>query len=299
MFHAWLPRLTAVTLVGFSLLVGSREASAQARSMFPGGQGQTGGNRAGGMAMGAGGMGTGGMGMGGMGMGAGGMGMGGMGMGAGGMGMGGGRGGGMGMGGMGMGMNGFGNAGQMGMGGMQTNAGTGFIGQAPAGQGFIGVQNGTQRTNVGRTQMGGARRGTVRNMGMGGVGGGANPLAGFGATTGIAGMNGRAGGRNQFGQQAGTAANIAPRHRIAFEYTAPGLAQMNARIGTRIEGFSSRSPAFAGVNVVVNEQGQATLQGTVPTNNSRRLAENLIRLEPGVRSINNELAVAPTESANP
>jgi hypothetical protein len=59
---------------------------------------------------------------------------------------------------------------------------------------------------------------------------------------------------------------------------------------TRFEGLTS-NPALRGVAFDMNSEGIVTLRGEVATVSARQLAANLVRLEPGVRKVVNELTV--------
>ena len=48
-----------------------------------------------------------------------------------------------------------------------------------------------------------------------------------------------------------------------------------------------------GIYVQVAADGQVTLRGRVPSEDVRRLAAALVRLEPGVRRVRNELVSVP------
>jgi hypothetical protein len=54
---------------------------------------------------------------------------------------------------------------------------------------------------------------------------------------------------------------------------------------------SSMLPNGKNLNVFVENQSTVVLQGTVGTERERRLAESIIRLEPGVRDVRNEIQV--------
>ena len=60
-----------------------------------------------------------------------------------------------------------------------------------------------------------------------------------------------------------------------------------------LQRFSAKNPQFAGLNVALNANGVATLQGTVPSAEAARLAANLLRLQPGVRTVDNQATVDP------
>lgn len=65
-----------------------------------------------------------------------------------------------------------------------------------------------------------------------------------------------------------------------------------SRIATRPAGIAETNPALRNVTIVPGEAGQLTLTGSVPTAAAKRLAANILRMEPGVRSVKNELTVA-------
>jgi osmotically-inducible protein OsmY len=113
----------------------------------------------------------------------------------------------------------------------------------------------------------------------------------FGAN---ANLNGAA---NSFGGQGGRAQNrvVRPRQRIAFEYSAPQGTQITSSLGKQLKNIVSRRPALA--NVEIDSQGgEVVLRGNVDTSEQARLAEALVRLEPGVRAIRNELVIANSDS---
>lgn len=60
-----------------------------------------------------------------------------------------------------------------------------------------------------------------------------------------------------------------------------------------LQRFSARNAQLAGLNVTLNANGVAVLQGTVPSAEASRLAANLLRLQPGVRSVDNQATVEP------
>ena len=78
-----------------------------------------------------------------------------------------------------------------------------------------------------------------------------------------------------------------PQQRIAFTYPKANLALTQTKLSTR---FKQQSKV-AGADTRISDEGVATLIGTVKDEDARKLAEALTRLEPGVRSIVNELKV--------
>jgi osmotically-inducible protein OsmY len=147
--------------------------------------------------------------------------------------------------------------------------------------------------------------------GLGGTTGGGGLTGGRGsAVGGLGGLGGQSFGRNSFGGQNGfgqtgfgqngfnsntaTQRVVRPQQRIAFEFQARPRAQVQSEISTRFTQLSGGQ--YAGVTVGLDEEGQARLSGTVPTEDARRLAEIMAGFEPGVRSVTNELSVAGERS---
>jgi len=60
-----------------------------------------------------------------------------------------------------------------------------------------------------------------------------------------------------------------------------------------LQKISARNPQLTGLSVSLNANGVAVLQGTVPSAEASRLAANLLRLQPGVRSVDNQATVEP------
>lgn len=81
---------------------------------------------------------------------------------------------------------------------------------------------------------------------------------------------------------------IRPRHRVSFSVPPRPPQAVTTNLQSQMARFSGNP---AGVDVTVNEQGVATLSGTVADEHAARLAAALARLEPGVRSIDKQLTV--------
>jgi hypothetical protein len=172
--------------------------------------------------------------------------------------------------------------------------GTGFAGRGNAAQNFVG--------------------GLVQGQGQA-------TLGGRGQTNQFQSLNRQGQFRQQFQQPTGPSRSdqIRPRHRIAFSYTpqqtqtvattlqtwlaplasnpdglttpiAPGGTL--AAVSTPASGNPGGAGNAAGVSVTMNDQGVATLTGTVATEHAARLAAAIARQEPGVRSVENQLTVA-------
>ena len=158
--------------------------------------------------------------------------------------------------------------------------GTNQLGGAGTQGGFVGRDDNTGRF------VGDQRQVTQQNQGGRG--------RQFGNRGGGNGATGRAFG-DQFGgrgNQGSSRRIIRPRQEIAFTFRRPPTSQINSSIRLRFKQISLRQPALRNVLVVLDEKGAATLSGQVTSSETLRLAAIMVRLEPGVRSIKNELTVS-------
>ena len=166
-------------------------------------------------------------------------------------------------------------------------------GQQLGGNQLGGTNTATQGAFVGRDDNTGRFVGDQRlgQQSPGGQGGGrqfGNRGNGNGGTGRAFGDFGQGGGR---GNQGAARRIVRPRQEIAFTYSRPATKQISSAVNTRLKMVSLRQPTLRSVLVVLDEQGAATLSGQVNSPETRRLAAIMVRLEPGVRSIKNELIV--------
>ena len=183
--------------------------------------------------------------------------------------------------GLGTGMGGAGTG--MGFGGTQfgssLGAGPGFVGLNNTAQGFVGMQ----------------QTGQTGGRGFGQQFGGGH----FGSQFGGRGRTGNTQFQqfNQSNNQRGATNQIQlpVRPQIAFEYPQPPPAVIATSLDAQIGRIADRGPAFRGIRFAV-EGTVVTLTGFVPDENTKRVAAALVRLEPGVRDVQNELVVAPPPS---
>ena len=170
---------------------------------------------------------------------------------------------------------GRGATGASGFGATGTTGMTGITGMAGAGNsGFVGRTSTAMAGNARATQTGmnSSRSGTRSMMTNGGSG--------------------------NFGQQQPQNASnsmkrssaIRPRQRVAFEVNAKSPATVVAGATTRLDRISSKNPSLKQVGISL-QGDQIVLSGKVKSASDSRLAEHLLRLEPGVRSVRNELQV--------
>lgn len=86
---------------------------------------------------------------------------------------------------------------------------------------------------------------------------------------------------------------LIPRHRIAFKFTARETSEIGTSLRLQLANLAARNPDFAEVRVELDAAGTVQLRGQVPSEATRKLAAILVRLEPGVRKVHNELTIAP------
>ncbi len=184
------------------------------------------------------------------------------------------------------------------------------LGGSSLGSGGAGQLNASDRFVRGNRQPGqfvGSDTQDVQNM-----------LRSMGATGGVQGLNNRAmgnmtGGRNtgrgnqanranqpganQPGGGRGSAADLAVTISTGFQAPSPPAATVVAGLSerlTKMKGIQRLSPIQA-----LMSDGTVVLQGEVASPHDRALAEQLAMLEPGVRSVRNELLVRPSGPTPP
>lgn len=147
-------------------------------------------------------------------------------------------------------------------------------------QGFVG-RNTNQNQFIGRTaqgQVNGQQGNQNRNRG----GGGGNRSLDQSI------MNGG-------NQAAGTSTMPAIRPRLiaAFDFPAANLSQVATKTQVLIDKLTARYPQMEQVQVSQADKGEILLTGSVNTERDAKLAESLVRLEPGVRKVQNQLTYPP------
>ncbi len=96
-------------------------------------------------------------------------------------------------------------------------------------------------------------------------------------------------------QQSGTAREIRTTLRVGFAFPSASQAQINGSLTNpniaSLRRFSPIRPELAGIEVALNSEGIAVLTGSAPSVETRRLAANLMRLQPGIRKVENQIVV--------
>jgi hypothetical protein len=200
-----------------------------------------------------------------------------------------------------------------GMSGLSSGLGgmSGGLGGAAGGLGGGGVSG----NNFGGVKAG-SNFGANSGMGLGGQGQGnfigrnANQFVGMNAMTG-AGMQGGAGlqnfnGGNRGGMNLNNLQNfnqnggqqqlvpIRAQQRIAFDYPKVAAPAVQTQVQVRFNKLTAKFPALHGITFAADEAGVVVLSGEVKSASAAKLAEKLVRLEPGVKSVRSELTY-PTE----
>lgn len=104
-------------------------------------------------------------------------------------------------------------------------------------------------------------------------------------------------GMMQQGQDQDSRRSIRPQQKVAFEIPERSSTEIREILDSRFERVT-RQPALRGVTVELDNEGVVVLRGEVLTSSQMRLAANMVRLEPGVKQIRNELTLAQPSDKN-
>ena len=152
-------------------------------------------------------------------------------------------------------------------------------------------------TNSGSRNQAGGRSGITGMTGQRSPG----RAGGFGMSgmTGIPGMNSfsNTGRNNRMGATRGVGVQQAIRPVIHFAMDVPPPALAPTAVAQSINvSFAQNqqiAPSLQGVQINVGPAGVATVRGTATTEHQRTLAGAMLSLEPGVRTVRNEIVVTP------
>jgi len=167
-----------------------------------------------------------------------------------------------------------------GLGGAMNSGGSGFIGRGGTTGGLVGRRSDAQRSGLQATGRRGNSAGGNRFGGFGNFGQGRNQGRG--------GANFRGFGNSQRGRRR---TPIRPRLQTAFSSPRLSRTTVNQTVHARLERFSVRQVAIDGLAVDLDENGQLTMRGRVASDHAKKLATAVAQLEPGVRSVRNEMLV--------
>ena len=153
------------------------------------------------------------------------------------------------------------------------------------------IEGGAQSTGF----IGGSNAGNPRSLSSvgGGFGNGTGGMGGFGGMGGMSGFGGMGGFGGQGQNQTQSQNTLRFPYVIAFK-TAPFVPlRVQVRAETRLKRLPGLSK-FNQVSVTMNET-TATLKGVVVSDRDKRFVEKLVLLEPGVKVVDNRLAVKSVE----
>jgi len=176
---------------------------------------------------------------------------------------------------------------QTGMSGPQLNTELGALSETIGQGGFVGRSD-TAGTFVGN-QMAGQQ--SIQGTNVSGQGGQFGGRGQFGGNQ----FSGRGAGGNQgnFNNRGGRSSRRVVRHslRIAFDHPQAENTAIQSKLSTQFQNFGNSRPELEGVEVQIGGDQEVILRGQVGSENDKKLAAMLARLEPGVRSVRNELAI--------
>jgi osmotically-inducible protein OsmY len=101
-------------------------------------------------------------------------------------------------------------------------------------------------------------------------------------------------GQGGFGQGGfGTQSQRTVRHslRIAFDHPDVESTAIQTKLNTQFQQFRTSRPELQDVQIQIGSNQEVVLRGRVQSEDDKKLAAMLARLEPGVRTVKNELAV--------
>ncbi len=158
----------------------------------------------------------------------------------------------------------------------------GFSGQPGNTQaGEIGRSSERQFTDTGVTGQGGGR--------TSGLGGG----RGFGGFGGAGGLGGLGGLGSAFGMGNTASSKPSVRTRLAGPVDVSAEMRSASQFRTQQQVQATAAQRFVRGYSASHQNGVATISGTVGTEKERRMAELLLKLEPGVRRVENQITVSP------
>lgn len=97
-------------------------------------------------------------------------------------------------------------------------------------------------------------------------------------------------GMNRQGQEQDSRRSIRPQQKVAFDVPKIPYEELNTTLNSRFDRVT-RQPALRNVTVDLDADGVVVLRGEVATPSQKQLAANMVRLEPGVKKVRNELTL--------
>lgn len=182
----------------------------------------------------------------------------------------------------------------LGQGGLgQGGFGQGGLGQGGAGQGGLGqgAASGLQLNDIGTL---GSQVGQNQFVGQADtstfVGGREVGQGQAGTTPRFTQAQGGQGFQQPENEQ-GTERRIRPRYRVAFEYDSLTTATVAERSRQQVRTFQTAFDLPDSITVELDAEGTAVLRGEAVSAAMSRLIAQVVRMEPGIRDVRNELVV--------
>ncbi len=184
--------------------------------------------------------------------------------------------------------------------------------------GLSGLSSGSSGSSTGSSSL---SSGSSSSSAMSGTSGAANPALTTNANPGFVGGNatqtfvggartttGQQGANRQFqafqnsqvnstsqSQSTGTPRSVRTSLRVGFRFPTASSSQLSGRLAIQnapaLTRYTASHPELSGIDVSLNSEGVAVLTGSSSDVEASRLAANLIRLQPGVRKVENRIAV--------
>ena len=98
-------------------------------------------------------------------------------------------------------------------------------------------------------------------------------------------------GFNQQGFNQQSRRVVRPQLRLAFEFSQPAATEVQTSLSTQFQRLESSRPELDNVQIQFGTDRVAVLRGEVASENDKKLAAMVARMEPGVRTVRNELTV--------
>lgn len=163
-----------------------------------------------------------------------------------------------------------------GMSGQSSLVGNGFVGRASDTNNFVGRQGAAGQGGAGRGQN---TRNNPRNARRQGQG-----------------RNNNANGNNSgFSTQQQRSAQLIAQQRVAFEHSSIPTSEVESKLAVRFDESMSKRIDAKNLSFDLDPKGVLTMRGEVRTPGQSELAELIVRMEPGVSDVRNELTVAAAE----
>lgn len=81
------------------------------------------------------------------------------------------------------------------------------------------------------------------------------------------------------------------QRRIGFEYKPPRTDLLQNQLRDRLKGLRDRSQSFRNLDLTVLDEGLVVLRGVADSARAKRIAAYVVKMEPGVRAVRNEIVV--------